>query len=103
MKRPRGAGAGARAAPAVEILVESARWRTRRGVRPLLRRAITEAAATLSTMAQSTRPAGLAIVLTNDSAIRKLNRTWRAKDQPTNVLAFPAPRPASPQGSLGDI
>jgi len=68
-----------------------------------LRRAIAEAAATLSTMALSTRPVELAIVLTNDSAIRKLNRTWRGKDQPTNVLAFPAPRPASPRGSLGNI
>ena len=97
MKRPR----GARPAPGVEILVESARWKTRRGVRPLLRRAIAEAA--LSTMALSTRPVELAIVLTHDSAIRKLNRTWRGKDEPTNVLAFPARRQASPQGQLGDI
>ena len=102
MKRPRGARAGARPAPAVEVLIESARWKTRRGVRPLLRRAIAEAAA-LSTVALSTRPVELAIVLTNDSAIRKLNRTWRGKDEPTNVLAFPAPQPASPRGSLGDI
>jgi probable rRNA maturation factor len=95
MKRPR----GARPAPAVEILVESARWKTRRGVRPLLRRTIAEAATELSTMALSTRPVELAIVLTNDSAIRKLNRTWRGKDEPTNVLAFPARQ----QGPLGDI
>jgi probable rRNA maturation factor len=99
MKRPR----GARPAPAVEIQVESARWKARRGVRPLLRRAICEAAATLSTMALSTRPVELAIVLTHDSAIRKLNRTWRGKDEPTNVLAFPARQQTSPQGSLGDI
>ena len=100
MKRPR----GARAAPSVEILVESARWGARGGVRPLLRRAITEAAAALSRgAALSTRSIELAIVLTNDSAIRKLNRTWRGKDEPTNVLAFPARQPASPRGSLGDI
>src|SRR5262245_50939452 len=103
MKRPRGARAGARPAPAVEVLIESARWKTRRGVRPLLRRAVGEAAATLSTMALSTRPVELAIVLSHDSAIRKLNRTWRGKDEPTNVLAFPARQQASPQGSLGDI
>jgi probable rRNA maturation factor len=99
MKRPR----GARPAPGVEILVESARWRTRRGVRPLLRRAIAEAATALPTMAPSTRPIALAIVLTNDSTIRKLNRTWRGKDEPTNVLAFPARQQASPQGPLGDV
>ena len=99
MKRRR----GARPAPAVEILAESARWKARRGVRPLLRRAITEAAMALSTTALSTRPVELAIVLTHDSAIRKLNRTWRGKDEPTNVLAFPAQQQASPPGSLGDI
>src|SRR4029453_14563269 len=96
MKRPR----GAKPAPAVEILVESARWKARRGVRPLLRRATPEAAGALSTMALSTRPLELAIVLTHDSAIRKLNRTWRGKNEPTNVLAFPAQQQAS--GSLGD-
>ncbi|MEM8573787.1 MAG: rRNA maturation RNase YbeY [Pseudomonadota bacterium] len=32
----------------------------------------------------------LTIVLTNDAESRDLNRTWRNKDQPTNVLSFPA-------------
>jgi probable rRNA maturation factor len=93
MSRPR----GARPVPAIDILVESSFWRRRRGVRPLLRRTITEAAAALSTSGVE-----LAIVLTNDSAIRKLNRTWRGKDEPTNVLAFPAQK-ASPHCLIGDI
>ena len=45
-------------------------------------------------------------MLTHDSAIRALNRTWRGKDVPTNVLSFPSrqlrakrQRPAH----LGDI
>ncbi len=36
---------------------------------------------------------------------QQLNRLWRGKDQPTNVLSFPAPRdlpPASPR-PLGDL
>jgi probable rRNA maturation factor len=100
MKRPR----GTRAAPAIEILVESARWSGRRGVQPLLRRAIAGASAALpAEAAQSTRGAELAIVLTNDSAIRKLNRTWRGKDQPTNVLSFPSDPQAGPHRLLGDI
>ena len=37
------------------------------------------------------RGAELAIVLTDDSAIRMLNRDWRGMDEPTNVLSFPAP------------
>ena len=35
-------------------------------------------------------PAGISILLTDDAAIRELNRTWRGKDGPTNVLSFPA-------------
>lgn len=31
----------------------------------------------------------VALRLCGDSAIRELNRTWRAKDKPTDVLAFP--------------
>ena len=30
-------------------------------------------------------------MLTDDSAIRALNRDWRGQDAPTNVLSFPAP------------
>ncbi len=30
------------------------------------------------------------VVLTNDRAIRKLNRTFRRKDTPTDVLSFPS-------------
>jgi len=43
--------------------------------------------------AVSTSPTELAIVLGDDSTIRALNRNWRGKDAPTNVLAFPAPDP----------
>jgi probable rRNA maturation factor len=44
-------------------------------------------------------------VLTDDSAIRALNRDWRGVDRPTNVLSFPArpgPSAAGP-ALLGDI
>lgn len=33
---------------------------------------------------------GLSVVLTNDAAIRELNKQFRTKDAPTNVLSFPA-------------
>jgi probable rRNA maturation factor len=60
---------------------------------------------------QSTSPAEIAIVLTDDSAVRTLNRDWRGVDGPTNVLSFPAQRrppatrPAMPEPPvlLGDI
>lgn len=44
---------------------------------------------------------GLAILLTDDETIRDLNARFRAKDAPTNVLAFPAGR--NPEGALGDV
>jgi probable rRNA maturation factor len=40
--------------------------------------------------AASTARAELAIVLGNDSTIQALNRDWRGKNAPTNVLSFPA-------------
>ena len=76
-------------APAIDILVESPLWKAQRGVKAVLERAIGAAAALAATSGGE-----LAIVLTDDSAIRALNRDWRGKDQPTNVLSFPANAPA---------
>ena len=45
------------------------------------------------------------LVLTDDGEMRNLNRIWRGKDAPTNVLSFPAD-PAGQvgaQGFLGDV
>ena len=48
----------------------------------------------------------LSILLTTDASIRALNRTWRRKDRPTDVLSFPAgaPLPGSTgPRPLGDV
>jgi probable rRNA maturation factor len=42
------------------------------------------------------------LVLTADDEMRTLNRTWRGKDAPTNVLSFPADQLGEP-GFLGDV
>jgi probable rRNA maturation factor len=48
--------------------------------------------------------AEISIVLTNDAEQRDLNRDWRGKDAPTNVLSFPQIEPFAPVfGILGDI
>jgi probable rRNA maturation factor len=48
------------------------------------RAAIAAAATTIST-----KNGELSIVLTDDSAVRALNRQWRGLDKSTNVLSFP--------------
>lgn len=71
--------------PVIDIVVESPRWDAQRSAKTVLRRAIAAAAAAVSIV-----DGELAIVLTDDSAMRALNRNWRCKDAPTNVLSFPA-------------
>jgi probable rRNA maturation factor len=69
----------------LEVIVRSALWRKRRTATSVVKKAVLAAA-----KAASTAPAELAIVLSNDSTIRALNRDWRGKNAPTNVLSFPA-------------
>jgi probable rRNA maturation factor len=45
----------------------------------------------------------VSVLLTSDSAIHALNRSFRGKDKPTNVLSFPAPSGPGGQGLLGDV
>jgi probable rRNA maturation factor len=45
----------------------------------------------------------LSVVLTTDDHIQVLNRTWRGKDQPTDVLSFPQQVGDVTGGILGDL
>lgn len=72
--------------------------------------AISDATVSLAAQAAFAQalPAGLApyeatIVLTDDAEMRDLNRTWRGKDEPANVLSFPAGDAPGEDGALGDI
>ena len=82
----------------IDVMVDSTSWKEPQKVRSIVRRAVARAAATT----RSTRGAELAIVLTDDSAIRVLNRDWRGVDKATNVLSFPA-KNGGPKPHLGDI
>jgi probable rRNA maturation factor len=82
----------------IDVVIDSDRWKKAENARLILRRAVMQAAATLSTSATE-----LAIVLTDDSTIRQLNRHWRGIDAATNVLSFPTRRTADEPSHLGDI
>ncbi len=49
----------------------------------------------------------LSVVLCDGPVIRRLNRDWRGKDRPTDVLSFPLhqlkPGELPPPGPIGDI
>ncbi len=85
MKRTAGAGLK------VDVLVESDHWQKAGSAKAAIRRVLERAAAMLSA-----KTAEVAIVLTDDAAMRGLNRNWRGVDASTNVLAFPARNVAPP-------
>lgn len=67
------------------------------GIRGLLPRLRRSAARFLDTL--DLDDVELSVLLTTDAGIRELNRRWRRKDQPTDVLSFPAG--AAAPGSTG--
>ena len=86
--------------PAIDVIVDSKMWTTEPDAEEIVRRAIVQAADIVTA-----GDVELAVMLTDDAAIRALNNQWRGLDKPTNVLSFPAP--AALQGDspvhLGDI
>jgi probable rRNA maturation factor len=84
--------------PNIDVLVESNLWKRKAEATSMARRAVVEAAVALETPA-----AELAIVLTDDSAIRALNREWRGVDAATNVLSFPTGGRGGKPSLIGDI
>jgi probable rRNA maturation factor len=79
-------------ATSVEVTMQCAGWRDCAGAA-----ALAEDAARLALRAAGA-PGGAVVdvTLADDAAQRELNRIWRGKDAPTNVLAFPVADPATP-------
>ena len=85
----------------IDIALQSTLWNARRDAKAILRRALQQASA-----AAAVTDGEISVVLCDDHAMRVLNRDWRGKDAPTNVLAFPADtgKPAAGRTRLlGDI
>jgi probable rRNA maturation factor len=74
--------------PAADIAIESAGWAAVPDAEALVLAAI-EASAAQAGIALRTG-AEVSVLLTDDAQVRELNRLWRKKDKPTNVLSFPA-------------
>jgi probable rRNA maturation factor len=100
---------GTRAGDTIDVRVEGDAWPRRiagRAPTALVREAVTAALAA----AGPDRPVEVAVLLADDAAVHALNRDWRGRDAPTNVLAFavhedgPADFRAAPGPlPLGDI
>jgi probable rRNA maturation factor len=86
------------AAPSIDIDVQSPLWSAQAAAEPTVRAAIAAAAAMLAVAHGE-----VSVVLTDDAAIRLLNRQWRKIDKPTNVLSFPAAKAGGEVTLLGDI
>ena len=88
------------ATPRVDVVAESPLWTG--DAETIVRRAIAETAAA---MPAPLATAELAVLLTDDAAVRALNHAWRGLDKPTNVLSFPAVEPYAndAEPSFGDI
>jgi probable rRNA maturation factor len=86
--------------PQIEIQTQSQLWEAQPMAAQIVHDAIVATASELSTEGGE-----VSIVLTDDSAIAKLNRDWRGIDKPTNVLSFPASDHKASEGTrlLGDI
>ena len=88
---------------ALDVEIEAGGWSEITGVEWLAQRAA-EAAVAAARLGQE-EELEATLLLTDDAAVRELNRQWRGQDKPTNVLSFPADM-KSPPGEprhLGDI
>ena len=87
----------------IDMSVEAGDWLDEARLRDLANAAVAAALAELSLDAGGSE---LSLLFTDDAHIRVLNRDWRGKDKPTNVLSFPASEvaPGDPlPPMLGDI
>lgn len=98
----------------IETGVQAENWPHGVDWEELAERAVLTACRESDHAALATAPAiiEVAIRLTDDDEVHALNRDWRGKDKPTNVLSFPMHAPehvgalagfAEPEALLGDI
>ncbi|WP_427453375.1 rRNA maturation RNase YbeY [Litorimonas sp. WD9-15] len=77
----------------IDIAVQTKGWPERETL-------IQKAVSAVELQLENPRKGELSIVLSDDAQVQILNRDYRGKDKPTNVLSFPVPPPTP---MLGDI
>lgn len=84
---------------AIDLRVADPRWQALGDVDAFAARVLGRAAAHMKTTGE------IAILMTDDAEMHVLNRQWRGKDKPTDVLSFPSDGPEIPGQPqyLGDI
>ena len=85
--------------PEIDLRIDADNWLSDGDEARLLSLAQTAMAAA----AKHTRGGRVDLLLTGDDAMQVLNRDWREKDKPTDVLSFPSDDDAFEDGFLGDI
>jgi probable rRNA maturation factor len=84
-------------APVIDIETASPLWAQQPQAESTVRAAIAAAAERVPAEGE------LSVLLTDDEAVRVLNRNWRGIDKPTNVLSFPLAADQVSFALLGDI
>lgn len=85
----------------VDVSIESGDWARLEAPEQLAKDVILAAASECGAALAS--GAEVSVVLCSDDFIRALNRKWRGKDKPTNVLSFPSGAEPAMALLLGDI
>lgn len=72
----------------VDVVIESPLWSGHDGLTARTRAAVL--AAVRGADVELHPDAEICVMLSDDAGVQELNRDWRGKDKPTNVLSFPA-------------
>ena len=83
--------------PALDITVQHKQWI--RDIRDVQNLVLSLVGVTLKKAGVNDEGQELSVVLADDGFVQNLNKQWRGKDKPTNVLSFPQDEPMT----LGDV
>ena len=85
----------------IDVLLESPAWQQWPQAQAIVQSAII--AAVRHCRKRYRAGSQVCVMLCDDATIQDLNREWRGKDKPTNVLSFPAAAMPGQPRHLGDI